>query len=283
MKPFIPFVMSLFMTGMGEIYSGSPQRGIILALIRAASVLAIPFYSITNLKSSYITEIFVSLIFFILVTVFSPFDALYISFKRKRLVVSKYISPGFIIIFALCNFIITIISVSIFFSFFSIIKVNADYPPVIQKGDIALIKKISNQFYSKGEMVFINDTNYGFVRITGLPGENISYNKNRFSIQGSELFLSIFTESELKMFSLTDYDVISETNGSFKYPVIQNRDKFKLDLTLKDNEYFAAPDDRNNTSGFANIKKEKIYGRLEGILFSLKTFKILIKPFQISE
>lgn len=282
LKPYVSFMMSFFITGMGEIYSGSTQRGITLVLLRAASALAIPFYSMTNVKSSHITEIFFSLLFFASITIFSPFNALRQSIKKKKIVVTKFNSARFIVFFTISSVFITLISITVFLSFFSIIRVNQNYPPIIEKGDIAVIKKIGSRVYKKGEVAVIKNENFSFLRIIGQPGESISYNKGRFSNEGSELFQSIFTEEELKKFSLTDFDVISETQDEFKYPVIQNREKFSMDIVLKKDEYFAAPDDRNDIAGFAAVKSDKIFGRLEGLLFSMKRKTILIKPFRLS-
>lgn len=283
LKPYISFIMSFLITGMGEVYSGSTQRGITLVLLRASSALAIPFYSMTNVKSSHLTEIFFSLLFFASVTLFSPFNALRLSIKKKKIVVTKFNSVRFIAFFTVSNILITLISITVFLSFFSIIRVNQNYPPIIENGDIAVIKKIGSQVYKKGEVAVIKNENFSFLRIIGQPGENVSYSKGRFSNQGSELFQSIFTEEELNRFSLTDFDVISETQDEFKYPVIQNREKYSMDIVLKNDEYFAAPDDRNDIAGFAAVKSDKIYGRLEGLLFSVKRKAILIRPFRMSE
>jgi signal peptidase I len=275
--------MSFFITGMGEVYSGSTQRGITLLLLRAASALALPFYSMTNVKSSHLMEIFFSLLFFASVTFFSPFNALIMSIKKKKIVVTEFNSARFIAFFAVSNILITLISITVFLSFFSIIRVNQNYPPIIENGDIAVIKKIGSQVYKKGEVAVIKNENLSFRRIIGQPGENVSYSKGRFSNQGSELFQSIFTEEELNRFSLSDFDVISETQDEFIYPVIQNREKYRMDIVLNKDEYFAAPDDRNDIAEFAAVKSDKIYGRLEGILFSVKRKAILIKPFRLSE
>jgi len=283
LNPYKAFLMSFFITGIGEIYSGSPQRGIILALLRAVSALAVPFYSLTNIKDSYLTEIFFSLIFFFLVTLFSPFNSSYISLKKSKITVSRLNSAGFLTLFALCSIIITLSALAVFFSFFSVIRVNNNYPPIIEKGDIAVIKKIGNQFYRKGEMVILKDENLSFSRIAGLPDEKVSYSKGHFTVHGSELSHSIFTENELKKFSITDYDVISETGGGFKYPVVQNREQRDFDITLNNDEYFAVPDNRMQASGFIKVKSENIYGRMEGLLFSGKRYKFLIKPYLISE
>ncbi len=275
--------MSLFITGAGEIYSGFTQRGIALSLVRVASAIAVPFYSLTNAKSSYLSEISFSVIFFLLVTIISPVIAFIISLKKKKLVISRFTSARFIILFALANIIITLISILIFSASFSIRTVKIDFPPVIEKGDVVAIKKIGNSFYNKSEMIILNDSNSGIIRIVGQPGENISYRNGRLSVQGSELHQSIFTDNELKKFFLTDFDVISESETNLRYPVKQNSEKYKTDANLKKDEYFAMPDDRNDISRFVIIKNENIYGRVEGILFSVKRIRFLIKPFLISD
>jgi hypothetical protein len=137
--------------------------------------------------------------------------------------------------------------------------------------------------YKKGEMIVLKDENLSLARIIGISGESITSEKGRFSINRSELPLSIFTEDELKSFSLTDFDVISETQGEFKYPVIQNRSNYKLNIFLKEDRYFVVPDDRNDIAGYAAVRNSNIYGRLEGLLFSSKRIKFLIKPFRPSE
>jgi hypothetical protein len=283
LSPLLSFVMSLFFTGMGEIYSGSPQRGIAFALIRGVSLLAVPFYSMTNIKSSYLTEVFISLMFFCFITFLSPLCAVFISLKKKKITISGMSSLKFIVLSGIFNSLLTLVSITLFFSFFSIMPVNYNYPPIIEEGDIAVIKKSEDRRHTRGEMVVLKNETLSMGRVIGIPGEEVVYDKGRFSLDESELFLSIFTENELMRFSLSDFDVISETNGEFKYPVIQNRDKFKLKISLKDDTYFTAPDDRNDLAGFAAVKPGHIYGRLEGLLFSFKRTGFLIKPFRPAE
>lgn len=283
LNPLLSFVLSLFATGTGEIYSGSPQRGIALALIRAASALAVPYYSVINIRDSHLTGVMVSVLFFLFITVSSPLHAMYLAFKNKRIVLAGYSSAKFIIFFAVSSILVTSVSVTVFFSFFSIKRINKSYPPVVEQGDIAVIKKTGNASWNRGETVVLNNENSSLLRIIGLPEENVSYSKGRFSVDGTELSLSIFSENELKKLSLSDLNVISETSGRFRYPVIQNREKYSINMTLSRDEFFAAPDDRNSTESFLKIKNENIYGRMEGLLFSVKRSAILIKPFRINE
>jgi len=271
--------MSFLITGMGEVYSGSMQKGMVLALIRIGSALAIPFYSIINDKNSYLTEIFFSILLFSGITLISPVNALIMSLRKKSIVILKFTSVRFIILFAICNLAATLTSLAFFFSFFTITDVKSNCPPVIEQGDIAVIKRIGNLSYRNGELVALDNRACVFARIIGQPGDDISYSKGRFTINDTELVQSIFTENEIKNFSLSDFDVISETALNIKYPVLQNRDQFKTAVVLKNNEYFTAPDDRNNVNGFSTVQYETIRGRMEGILFSVKRVRFLIKPF----
>ncbi len=283
LNPLKAFLMSILITGMGEVYSGSTQRGIILALLRAASPLAVLFYSLNNMKTSYLTEIFFSILFFLMITFFSPVNSLVTSLNKKKIILSKTNSAGFLALFAGCSIIITLGSVAVFFSAFSFTLMKNSSPPLIENGDIAVIKKITDSRYSRGEMIVLKNENFSITRIIGLPGEKVSYVKGHFSVEDSALQQSIFTESELKKFSLTDYDVISETGGSLKYPVIQSSEGYSADITLKNEEYYAAPDNRAQLSEFAVVKADNIYGRAEGVLLCTKRVKFLVKPYLPSD
>ncbi len=281
-RPFISFIMSLAFTGMGEAYSGHPMRGIIFALLRVLSCLAVPFQSMINTESPLLSGVFISIILFILITLISPLYSLYLSLKNKKIILSGFNTTGFYCAYMILSIIITVFSISVFTGTFSILKIQKTYSPFIERGDIILIKKIGNQTYKKGDLVIRNDSPE-IIRIIGVPGEKVTYNKGRFSIDNTELNLSIFNDMDLKSFSLTEYNVIAESNSRYSYPVIQNPGKLRFTILLKDNQYYAAPDDRNETESFQIIIPEKILGRAEGILFSPKRSDFLIKPLQINQ
>ena len=282
LNPTMGLIMSVFVTGLGELYSGFPHKGITLALARSISLIIIPFYAMAYTKYSYMTEIFISIICIAAITIFSPIYAYNISLKKKTIIVQKLSSKRSIVIFAIFNIIITFLSVAIFLSNFSIMRSYTGSDPLIDRGDIIVLKKINTDSFKRGEPVLLKGTESHF-RIIGLYDENIIYKNGRFSIDGSDLFQSIFTELEMKKLSLTDYDVISESDGVIKYPVIQRKDNFNYKNTLKDNEYLAAPDNRESAFEFVIVKDEDIYARVEGILFSPKRFKFLITPFLVYE
>lgn len=281
-RPLIAFLMSLVLTGTGEFYSGNPQRGILLALLRSLSCLAVPFYSILNPENIMLEDVFAAVTLFLFISIFSPLSNLYFTLKKKKIFLTEYNTRGFFSVFIIVNIIITALSIIVFSGSFTFFMAKKGYPPFIEAGDILVIKKIGNTVYNKSDLVM-----YGYgkniIRIIGIPGEDISYSKGRFSINNSELTISIFNDMDIKNLSLTDYNVIAESNWKYRYPVIQNKDKLRFNYKLYENEYFAAPDDRNETSAFQKIKQEDIKGRVEGILYSFKRTEFIIPPNLLNE
>lgn len=283
LKPWLSAVLSVFITGGGEVYSGSPQKGIILALIRITAILIIPFQSFVKGGQSYISGISASIILVVLITLISPICALAISFKKKRIIVQRYSSTGFILIFSLSSLSLLLLAMLIFFSVFSFTKLTADTPPLFSRGDIIALKRSYSNNFSRGESVLLKGMDRRIARVVALPGEKVSYHRGRFSIDGSDSVQSIFTGHELKSFAITDYEVISEISGNVRYPVINASESKPAGAELKDRQYFIAPDDRNDISSFSIINAEDISGRIMGILFSYKRAAFNVKPQIMNE
>jgi signal peptidase I len=283
LKPHLSFLLSLLFTGAGEVYSGSPLKGTALALIRTAAALTAPFYCMVYLENSYLAEIFFSSVFFIIITAASPVNALFISSGKKKITVYKYSTIRFITFFIFCNIALTIISVTVFFSFFSVRCIPQSQPPTFEQGDVIAVKKIHSGNFRRGETIVLLNAGLPYARIIALPGNSVSFEKSRFAVENSELVQSVFSESELKTLSVTDYQVIAEIQDNFKYPVIQNKNHADIRLILKKDEYYAAPDDRNRIESFLTIKDDQITGRVEGILFSCTKLKFLTKTFIMAE
>ncbi len=273
------FLLSLLITGAGEVYSGTPQRGIALAMARIASLMIIPFHSAIKPGESHITGIFLSLLVFFLITLISPICALLTAIKRKRIIIRKYSSAGFVIIFCIMSLVLLALSLLIFLSSFSIIRAPIDSSPLVLKGDIIAVKKSGHDAYAKGSLVMLKQSGRQMTRIIAAPGDSVKYHNGRFIINGSDTAQSIFTDDELKSLSITSYDVISESGGAFRYPVINAAGQHSLKISLGGDQYYTAPDDRGGQSLFVPVKNDDISGRVEGILFSYKRIAFAIKPF----
>lgn len=268
LNPWISLALSLTITGLGQVYSGNPFAGIILTLLRITGLLAAPFYSLMNSHEYMIEEISAVLFICILISLFSPLHAFFISSKRKA-IFAWYNSISFYTIYSLTTISLTIAAFMIFISFFEFKIVREDTPPLFRKDDIISVKKINPGGYSRGDMVIeVTGSSQKILRVIGLPGDSISYEKGRFLSDGSELPLSIFNEDELHRMSLTDYDVISELNGKRRYPVKGNSAEKKSAVETTANQYYLAPDIRSTTGSFIITDSGNINGRVEGIFLS---------------
>lgn len=270
-SPWISFILSLAVPGLGEVYAGTPLSGIIFSLSRIIGILATPFYSYINSNESMAEEILAVIILCLAITFFSALHAFYTSRKRKALL-SWYNSAAFYSVFAFINILLTVVALGLFLSFFDIKKIREDSPPLFRRGDLIAVKKITPSGYSNGDIVAVEtDAGEKLLRIIGVPGESISYEKGRFLSDNSELTLSIFTEEDLIKLSLTDFDVVSEQNGGVRYPVKNKVSVNTAGTLLPANEFFLAPDIRVSPEFFVKTASAKIHGRVEGILFSYET------------
>ena len=279
-NPLIAFILSFFFTGLGQIYSGSIYRGIVFFLIKILIIITPSFLVLTNPDSCYLHEVFYSTAALVVLIIANSIDASMKCILKPQIPVQRYNNLFTYTAFALAGTLLTITSILWFSAFFSFQTVTVKNEPLFEKNDIILISKTPGKKYSHGETVIIKDeSGLSLTRIAAIPGEKAEYRNSRFLIEGSELPLSIFSEKELHQMSLTNYDVVSEINGSYKYSVIQSRTKSGFRILLKDNEYLTSKDDRN-IKNFYNIADNKsIAGRVEGILFSPSRKELLISPF----
>jgi len=270
-NPWLSFIMSLLIPGLGEVYAGTPLSGIVFSLSRIIALLAAPFYSFLNSSEPVCEEVSGAIIISLMITFFSAIHA-FIKSRKKKSLLSWYNSAAFYSVFSCVNIFLTLIVIMLFFSFFEIKKTAEDYPPLFRKGEIILIKKIVQSEYSPGDVVICRTVSgEKILRVLGIPGERVEYSKGRFFSEDSELPLSIFTEEELKNLSLTDFDVISEQNGTIRYAVKNDLSYNHPEILLTVNEYFLAPDIRIFHELFLKKSAAEIKGRVEGILISTET------------
>ncbi len=279
-NPFYAFLMSFFFTGLGQIYTGSLQRGITFLLLKILVILIPPFYLIYNPGYSFLKEISAAIIILTTLIFFSSIDASVKSLRTPQIPARRYNTPAFYVIFSIAGTILTLLSIIFFMFFFSFHKAAESAEPLFESNDLILTSRIPGREYSHGETVLIKtDGTYSIERIIALPDEKAAYINSRFSLNGSELPLSIFSENELRQMPISSYDVVSEMNGPYKYPVRQKKGKSGIKFNLKGDEYLTASDDREIENFYTIINHKNIAGRVEGSLISFNRKKMLIKPF----
>lgn len=273
-KPWAAFIMSLLVTGLGQVYCGTAARGTTFMLARVLTVISVPCFAVLNPGKNLINEISAAILIFVIITLASPAETLLKPRSSRRIKKRRYNTYGYYSVYSAVSIMLTALSLLFFFSCFTFYRAGSDYSPQINRGEILTVNRIRKD-YHRGEVVIYN---YLPLRIMALPGENAEYRQGKFYIDGSELQQSVFTEDELELLSVQDIDVISETNGPYMYAVTAGAEKFTIKSILEAESYFAVPDDRKSRSGFMYLKRESITGVLEGILFSPLKHKVNIVP-----
>lgn len=275
-SPLLAFVLSLAVTGLGQIYCGKAARGAAFMLIRVIAVISVPCYSALTPGANASAEIASAVAVFLLISLLSPAEALAGALQSRGCIKKKrYSSPGYYTAFASASLVITALSLLFFFSCFSFFRAGSAFNPLVEQGDILVANKIKRT-YTHGEAVFTSD--YTLTRIIALPGESADYNNRILSVNGTALHRSIYTEDELDTMHLSDNNVISEHNGTYRYAVISAPGKFTVSMRASSGEYCTALDERKDAGSFMKIPAGSIAASFEGVLISPSRKAVLIIP-----
>lgn len=279
-NPFFAFLMSFFFTGLGQIYTGSLHRGVTFLLIKLLIILVPPIYLIYNPDYSFLKEISAAIAILTALIICSSIDAFIKACRTTQIPAERYNTAFFYIIFSITGTALTSAGIIFFISFFSFHKIEESAEPLFEVNDLILTSRMPGKIYSHGETVLIDENGSRSIkRIISIPGEKAEYKNSRFSVDGSELLLSIFSENELRQMPISSYDIVSEVNGQYKYPVRQKKGRSGIKFNLKEDEFLTASDDREKENFYSVINHGRISGRVEGSLISPSRKKIMIKPF----
>lgn len=279
-SPWAAFMLSLAVTGLGQLYCGRAARGAALMLLRVIAVISVPCYSALNPDANVASEIACAISVFIAITVLSPVEALAAAVQSGgKIPAKRYSSAGFYSVFAAASLCITALSLVLFFSCFSLFRSHTSFSPLVEAGDILIANKIRHS-HAHGEAVFSSDRS--LLRIIALPGETAAYENRKLSVNGIELHRSVYTEEELNDLHLTDNNVTCEHNGRYRYAVVPSDEKFSIVMRMSDTEYGAALDERKNADSFIKITAGSTASSFEGVLISPSRKIMLVLPQVLS-
>ncbi len=281
-RPGVAFALSLFFTGLGQMYNGDLPKGAVFLLLRTAALLAVPASMVTRNPVSGITAFICLMAAALAITITSPVEALVQVKLNRELPVRAYNSirayAGYVIIQSLITSVLFLM-VAAFFTAGDVTDRCGE--PLLEKGDIVLIYRYAPNGFQRGDLLFLRDGTLG--RVVALSGDAVRYEKNIFFVNGRALTLGYLPDDTIKRFSETTADVLSETNEGRKYPVRFNQSPAVTLRVIgpwvaKGNILVAA--DSRLVKDFARaIPANEIYGRVEGVLFSTYLRKIGMDAF----
>lgn len=281
-RPGIAFLLSLFLTGLGQMYNGDLPKGAVFLLMRTVTLLALPAAMMTRDAGSAIIPFLGIMAAALAITIASPAEALARVKRDRKLPVRAYNTLFGYGGYAAAAVVITVVTALVLAAFFSIDQVTGrTSEPLLERGDIVLVYRYAPKEYRRGDLVLTGSGEAA--RVVALSGDFIKYDNNIFYVNGVSLPLGYLTDDAIGRFTESRGDVLSEMNEGRKYPV---RFKQSAEVTLKgigpivSKGYVIVASDSRLAKDFARaLRNEDIEGRVEGILFSSYIRKIGMDAF----
>ncbi len=277
--PAVSFFLSLAFTGLGQVYNGELSRGIIFFSLRTVVLLAAPLFALTAETHSHLQLFSFTALGGVLLALLSAGEAFVSSLNRKEIRLQPCNSFFGYGSFVFITVALTLLNLLISSTLFSVKNLDAEKPgPVLQKGDLVLTARLIPGQYGPGDLV-LYDNSTG--RIIAEGGDRARYAGNVFWVNGRALPLTIFADRQMERLALpVNADVLAERIGDIRYPVATSEELERLFLTFRvpEGSVLVAGDDRR-AAGFAKVTdKNRIEGRIEGVLWSSSLSRIFLKP-----
>lgn len=281
-NPFIAFIISLFVPGLGQLYNGKLAKALTLLAITLLIPILFSYFGNNKTFSGYLLFGLTLIVFRLYIVI----DAT-ISAKRLKLYQTKkenkwYSYTIFIILFILIlnNYdLYKIIGVETF-----TIPSTGNSPSLIQ-GDyvVADLDSYKNKKPKAGDLVvFIGNDGMKYTyRIIGEPKDTIEMKNNILFVNNIMLKKIKYGESSFDNMKVKLYD--EKTTSGYEYSICnffepyphieRNLDKFEV----PENNYFVLGDNRDNAAdsrviGF--VQKENIKGKIIFVLWNKQLRRI---------
>ncbi|MDY6935001.1 MAG: signal peptidase I [Spirochaetota bacterium] len=287
-NPITAFLLSFFFTGLGQIYNGDLSKCIVFFGLKTLTLLIIPLYVIHKSADSNISFFVFTSILHLAIIFISPLEAMYKARKERSFNFKGYNSLLFYFIYAVLHTGIILISFFIVSFYFNINKIKANLMnPTLHEGEYVLINKYEENNYGVGNVIkYTYKGQQRIGRILAKEGEQVYYKGNIFYIKGKTPKLNIMSESQLKVIGLDNReDLFIESISGIQYPVQITLSKSASNsrrgrsIIIENNMFFITFDNRRKNIKYELIEKKIIEGKVEGIIYSSKIKRILLKPY----
>ena len=285
----VSFILSLLFTGLGQMYNGDLLKGVVFFVFRILTLLIIPVYITFNIIESYIYFFVVIAFLHTMAILLSPVEAVFSARKKAEISLNRYNSLIFYFFYAILSLIISILPLSLTSSFFSIEKVKTDlmHPSLLEE-EYALVYRYTKNGFVPGDVISYAGKNeeIRMGRVLANGGDIVNFNDNAYQINGKALPLGIFSDEELNMKGQENAEnLFFEVNSGRKYAVKSYTSKLSSNsmensgILVDENILFIAFDNRTKESKYDLVDISSVTGRIEGIIYSDRLNRILMKTF----
>lgn len=278
-NPFVSFFLSAAIPGIGQMYNGELSKAVAFLFAAVFPFLSLAAYIGINHDDSYLFYFVYAAFFASASYVISAVHAARKSYTEKQLHLKKYNTGLFYFVFFVFGSALIVASILITFSFFEFVSIVKDSQPVLKKNEIVLLLKFNKNGFRNGDLVLADNR---FMRIVASHPDTVEINGGLLSVNRVNLHLGIADEQSKKLFSIDDINFLITEKNRLTYAVIYSPDKKnqnKFTLLLNKDEVLLVADNRLEKNFYKIVKIESIKGRIEGIIYSPNTYKILSKPY----
>lgn len=275
-NPFIAFIISLFVPGIGQLYNGKLAKALTLLVVTLLIPILFSFFGNNKTFRGYIFFGLTLILFRLYIVIEATISA-----KRLKLYQTKKENKWY----SYALFILLFLLILNFYDLYKIIGVetftipSAGNSPTLLQGDyvVADLDAYKNEKPKAGDLiVFIgNDQMKYTYRIVGEPKDTIEMKNNLLYVNNTKLKTTKYGESTFDDMKVKLYD--ETTTKGYEYSICNFFEPYphiKRDLEkfeVPDNNYFVLGDNRDNAAdsrvvGF--VQKENIKGKIIFILWN---------------
>lgn len=275
-KPARAFLLSLLVPGLGQLYTGSPARGITLLFFRILPLWALPFYAFLTKDESYVTPYLACSLFALAIHIASPLDAMLCTKKKPLIIPGRANSMIYYCLYGFLGLLALIVSYIILSSFFFLYPVPTTASPLFSRGDLVLISRLKAPDIEQGQSLLHTDGS--LYRLMAAGKDRAYLEDGILVINGIALNHAVPDDGDMKKLGQVQADDLYwEIYGTRRYLIVQKMLRIKTyqktRIPLKAKEFLLAKDIRKGT-WLIKAGPGDILGRVEGIVFSWNVMKM---------
>jgi signal peptidase I len=269
-NPFIAFLLSLLLPGLGQVYNGQLKK----AAICFGLIMVVPFLFGITRGTTFFYGLFALLMIEIVLRIYVIIDGVKNAKRQKDYVPKSYNTWYYHLLIAIAMVIIlwlydlkSVLGIQTF-------KLSSpSNNPTLQVGDcfVADMKAYKNKELGYGDIVVFKSPEgqiWNF-RVVGLPNDKLEINDNIVTINGKQSKATFIKET------LNDdvavYEFIEELPNGHKHHINkfkQSYDSTKatiMDIVVPEESYYLLGDNRDNAADsryIGSVKRQDILGRV---------------------
>lgn len=282
LKPPVAALLSLALPGLGEMYAGIPSRGFTLFIARILFLLVAPLYAAIHPGAGGMSIFLFTIASALAVTILSPLQAFLVSLGKKTSPVARYNRPWIYFLLLPAGLALTLAACINFTGTFRPFRLTDSMSPLVSGGDVAILRQPVFQPRPGYLVLYRYNGVLRFSRVIGLPGDRVTYDGGKISVNDSPLQVRIFTGDQARRLGIAaGEDVVAEENGGVLYPITTPGapGKKTVTCTAGTGEIILLDDRRNGPEKMITVSPGEMEGRVDGILYSPSGKHILIPPY----